>query len=138
MDGLSAVHPDFVDERLEQGLDRGRVTDGQRLCHPVTERRQFLRRWGGQASHPVSSVDDMTSPWWFFETAIEGGFGRRIGRAMAAALAAVLVLGIVWRSPELWLFHSFVKWKTHEIQHQLLMVQHLGHVKPQVSKLSGQ
>jgi hypothetical protein len=43
VDGLSAVHPDFVDERLEEGLDRGRVTAGQRLGHPVTERRQFLR-----------------------------------------------------------------------------------------------
>jgi arylsulfatase A-like enzyme len=44
VDGLSAVHPDFVDEGLEQGLDRGGVTAGQRLGHPVTERRQFRRR----------------------------------------------------------------------------------------------
>src|ERR1017187_8456479 len=46
VDGLSAIHPDFVDERLKQGLDWGRVTAGQGLGHPVTERRQFLRRWG--------------------------------------------------------------------------------------------
>jgi hypothetical protein len=43
VDGLSAVHPDFVDQRLEQGLDRGRVTAGKRLGHPVAERRKFLR-----------------------------------------------------------------------------------------------
>ena len=48
MDGISAVHSDIADERLEQGLDRGTVTAGKRLGHPVTERRQFLRRWGGQ------------------------------------------------------------------------------------------
>ena len=48
VDGPSAVHTDFVDQGLEQGLDRGWITAGQRLGHPVTERRQFLARWGGQ------------------------------------------------------------------------------------------
>jgi hypothetical protein len=79
----------------------------------------------------------MTSPWWFFETAIDGGFGRRIGKAAAATVATILVVGLVWRAPELWLFHGFATWKTHEIQHQLQMVEQMTHAKPQAPKPSG-
>ena len=52
-------------------------------------------------------------------------------------MATILVVGLVWRAPELWLFHGFATWKTHEIQHQLQMVEQMTHAKPQAPKPSG-
>ena len=80
----------------------------------------------------------MTSPWWLFETAANGGFGRGPRRAVRAAVASVLVVGLVWRGPELWLIHGFASWKTHEAQHFLQGVLHqVEHAKLQAPKASG-
>jgi hypothetical protein len=77
----------------------------------------------------------MTSPWWFFETAADGGFGGGLRRATKVVMASTLVLGLVWRAPELWLIHSFTTWKTHELQHQLEGVLHqVTHTKLQTPK----
>lgn len=57
---------------------------------------------------------------------------------MQLAVASVLVMGLVWRAPELWLIHSFASWKTHEVQHQLQGVLHqLAHARLQAPRPSG-
>jgi hypothetical protein len=53
-------------------------------------------------------------------------------------VALILVLGLVWRAPELWLIHGFATWKTHEVQHTLQGVLHqLEHGNLQAPKPSG-
>ena len=89
-------------------------------------------------SQPCATIRGMTSPWCLFETAAEGGFGRRARRATQVAVALILVLGLVWRAPEIWLIHSLATWKTHEVQHALQGVLHqLAHAKFQTPKPSG-
>jgi hypothetical protein len=61
----------------------------------------------------------MTSPWWFFETAASGDLGRRLQYIAMILVAIVVMTGLIWHRPELWLFHQFVSWKTHEVQSQL-------------------
>jgi hypothetical protein len=43
VDGLAAVYPDFMNQRLDQDLDRGTVAGGNCFGHPLTERRTVPR-----------------------------------------------------------------------------------------------
>ena len=50
-------------------------------------------------------------------------------------MVAVVVLGLFWRQPELWLLHSFDVWKTHEIQNLLdNVLQKVEHTRPGISR----
>lgn len=57
---------------------------------------------------------------------------------MQLVVTSILVIGLAWRAPELWLIHSFASWKTHEIQHQLQgVLDQLAHTKSESPKPTG-
>jgi len=61
VDGVSAVHPDFVDQRLEQTLDRSGRPLRHRLSHAFTEYCQFLWRMCGEIGLAHFVREDLTT-----------------------------------------------------------------------------
>jgi hypothetical protein len=86
----------------------------------------------------VGHHSKMVSPWSLFEAAASGDFGRAPRRLVLSLAAAVVVVSLVTRVPELWLIHSFATWKTHEVQHFLQGVLHqLKYPKPPAPRAPG-
>lgn len=74
----------------------------------------------------------MRSPWWWFEHALDGSFGRKLARIVAAAVFALVALSVVWHAPGEWALHGFLSWKTHELDQMILPWLHsLSHVRVQ-------
>jgi hypothetical protein len=75
---------------------------------------------------PESYSHRMTSPWALFEPALGGAFGHRIRRAVSTAVASVAIVSLFWPAPLLWMIHSLVAWKTHDLQEQLRHILQQG------------
>jgi hypothetical protein len=72
----------------------------------------------------------MVLPWQFFEPALDGLFGVTIKRVMRTAVVAIVILGLFWRAPEIWLVHGLSKWEAHELREQLRHLPVQPHRQP--------